>query len=233
MFISKIIIYYSIIYLIYYIIKKNIKNEINNEIFENNRKEVSNKISKKNIKIKINKITKSDIDYELFNLSKKELKKSYIENIILDKKEDNISVNNYIVYNFNTKINYLYKINCKFNVNNINNINNIKLIITNKEKEFTYEIKNNINDFGFILDNNKFSFEKEELIYIYLYFDNNIDILINNFSLRILEKEYIKHKDPIIIFNINKKYEPLYLNKYNILDYTKNKDIDNNSIFFI
>jgi len=57
---------------------------------------------------------------------------------------------------------------------------------------------------------------------------------INNFNLDIYEK-CVKNKknlyDPIIIFNINDKSDPIYIDNKNIIDFKKYNN--ENTVFFI
>ena len=88
-----------------------------------------------------------------------------------------------------------------------------------------------IYEYGFILDNN--IFDTDELIYIYLLFydDENEEFLIDSIFLEVIENTLIQKNNSIIIFNVNNRYNPLYLNTQNILEYFKLTEESN--IFFI
>ena len=101
----------------------------------------------------------------------------------------------------------------------VNNIENINLKISNNNEEFVYNIEESskINKFSFVLDNNQFN---NENISINLFFyNNNKKIDINNFYIEIIEKPILKAIDPIIIFNVNNNYNPIYIDTCNILDF--------------
>ena len=193
-------------------------------------------------------VINTNIDIDLLNLSKKNNKiKIEKEIIILSESKDNIKLhknNNYILYDFVSNKKNIYKIKLKLFGKGIHNI---KLILSDDKKRFVYDYadnnltENNIEEYGFILDNN---FEIDGKIYIYLLFFNDSlndtfndtlndsfnNIIINNISIEIIEKPFVK-EDSIIIFNVNNKYIPLYPNKTNILDYKE--FTDNSNIFFI
>lgn len=185
----------------------------------------------------------NDIDdsnkYQVVLYKKKIPKKNiFEEKIILKEINENLLFNNEsnnLCYIFNSKPNSIYKIKCKLTFNQP--ISNINLIISNesKTKIFKYNYEKNCNiyekiiNFGFILENNEFTFDNDEKIYFYLFFPNNT--LVNNFSLLIIEKNIIKTSEAILIFEINDNKYPLYPNTCNILDYIEYTD--NNLLFFI
>lgn len=157
--------------------------------------------------------------------------------VILSESKNNIlldEINNFIIYNFESKKNNYYKIKCKLV---INSIKNIKLIITDTKKKFIYDylennpIDNNINEYSFILDYNNFDIDDKIYIYIIFYDENNKDVNVDNISIEITENKIYDNNNSILIFNINGKYDPIYLNTTNILDYSK--FIDTSSVFFI
>ena len=170
--------------------------------------------------------------------SKKESKESIINKdiILLDEKNDNIilyETNNFILNSFQIKDSTLYKI--KYSLKS-SNVKSLKLIISNDTKRFIYETNNLINDiilYEFILDNNYF--DKDDNINIYLIFEpinHNINMIINDFNLIVYKKSLSKKSlNPIIIFHINNKYEPIFSDTKNILDF---KEYNNDStVFFI
>jgi hypothetical protein len=155
--------------------------------------------------------------------------------IILSKAENNMIIdknNNFIEYKFNVKKNLIYKIKCKIL---LKDVKNIKLIILENHKRFLYDfiennlIHKNINEYGFILDNNNFNIDSE--ITIKFIFDFNVKYInINNILIEIIEKKNNNSDLPIIIFDVNKNFYPLYFEINNILDYVENIKDD---IFFI
>ena len=178
------------------------------------------------------KIDDIEIDKNLINIEK-------INNIILNDNQNNISLNkidNFIIYNFQSKKNVYYKIKCKCKLKT-NNLKNIKLIISNNKKRFMYNYTEHncidkIYEYGFILDYN--IFDTDDQIYIYLVFyndDENEEFLIDSIFLEVIENTRIQKNNSIIIFNINNKYNPLYLNTKNILEYLELTE--ESSIFFI
>jgi hypothetical protein len=214
---------------------------------EQNSKENINKHNKENINQLIiyekpyNKF-KNNIDIDLLNLSKMELKnkknqKILVENCIYNESIDNVFienelVNNYLLYNFKVYTNYLYKISVNIKVNNVDNI---KIIITDNSESkkyiynhldnienYNYNIKNGISNFSFILDNNEFIMNlSEQMIYIYIYFYKKDNIIIENISCNVIQKNSIKSQDSLIIYNVNNSVYPIFLDVCNILDYNK------------
>ena len=168
------------------------------------------------------KLNKKSIDKEILVFEK------YILNYIVP---ENDTFNNNLLFDFKTNDNYYYKIICKMT---LNNIENIKLVITDNNKQFIYkteEFLNKINEFSFVLDNNQFNHNEKILIYLYFY-NNNKQIEINDFYIEIIQKPLIKAIDPIIIFNNNNNYNPIYINVCNILDFTDYKNKNNDNILF-
>ena len=230
--------YYSIIYLIHslikkklkkYRIKKNIENKLNPSKKENIDIKNENAILyQKNVDININEETA----LVLSKLSKKNFKtnkeisifKKTISHYIIP---ENDNCNN-LVFNIETKNNNYYKIICNMI---LNNVENVSLKISNDNKEFIYDMEESlkINEFSFVLDNNQFN---NDNISINLYFYNDYkQIEIDNFYIEIIEKPKVKEIDPIIIFNVNDNYKPIYINVCNILDYINYNDI-NDSFFY-
>jgi len=158
------------------------------------------------------------------------------EIVIINENKNNIildGINNYFVYKFESKQNYYYNIKCKLFANNVENI---KLVIDNTIKKVVYDMqsinsifKNNIDEFEFILDNNYFDLNN---IYIYLLF-YGINIEIKEISFKVMENIGINKKYPMIIFNINTKYIPIYLDVNNILEYQRkiNTNDESNYLF--
>ena len=206
--------------------------QYSNENIENNHNEMEvnryfPKFTNENILKNKNSLILSKKIYKETSIFKK-----CISNYIVP---ENDNCNN-LVFNFETKNNNYYKIICKMILNNIENIN---LKISNNNKEFIYNIEESskINEFSFVLDNNQFN---NDNISINLYFYNdNKQIEINDLYIEIIEKPILKAIDPIIIFNINNNYKPIYINICNILDfidYNNENEYNNNmndSPFFI
>ena len=150
---------------------------------------------------------------------------------------------NKIVYSFETKKEYIYKIICKIFVKDVKSI---KLLISNNTKEFIHKYSENnlldnenIDEYGFVLDNNNFL---DDNIKITIFFENikNNQININTIKFDVIEKCRDNYNSeinlPIIIFDVNKRYSPIYFNNSNILDIDFNENnLDNNenTLFFI
>jgi hypothetical protein len=198
---------------------------------------------------------KNNIDIDLFNLSKIELKnkknqKILVENCIYNESIDNVfieneEINNYLLYNFNVYQNYLYKISVNIKVNNVDNI---KIIITDNSESkkyiynhldnienYNYNIEDGISNFSFILDNNEFIMNlSEQMIYIYIYFYKKDNIIIENISCNVIQKNSIKSQDSLIIYNVNNLVYPIFLDVCNILDYNKiHSDKNKDNLFFL
>lgn len=262
MYISKIIIYYTILYLIYklyklkFINKEFLNDELDDDIIDKHF--ISNICVNSSLIIykpkKKSNYNLNEIYDNFFNNKKKKLNNKFdlslinINNndnsnrIILSENNNNFIINhNLLKFNFKSNKNSYYKI--KFKVS-INNIQNIKLIIANDKKRFIYDFyKNNlidkyniinINEYGFILNNNNFNIDDD--IHIYIIFNEDIhntenNIYCNNYSINVTEYDANNINIPIIIFNVNNIYYPIYLENKNILDY--NEHIDTSTVFFI
>jgi hypothetical protein len=141
--------------------------------------------------------------------------------------------NNFIHETFYVEKDMSYKIICSFESINIKSI---KLILSNETKRFVYEnnIITDIKKYTFILDNNIFTDSENIHLYIFCEPIINDNIKIINFYLDVCnnnQKNYNAFSNPIAIFNINDKYEQLYSNTKNILDFTDYND--ESDIFFI
>jgi hypothetical protein len=192
--------------------------EIYDNFFKGKKKKLVNDIDLDLLKKDVNIDNSNDKD--LIILSKSE------NNIIIDKN------NNFIEYKFNVKKDFFYKIKCK---TLLKDVKNVKLIILENNKRFSYDftennlIHKNINKYGFILDNNNFNIDTE--ITIKFIFDFSIKYInINNILIEIIEKKHNNSDFPIIIFDVNKNFYPLYFEINNILDYVENIKDD---VFFI
>ena len=166
----------------------------------------------------------------LNNNMKNEIQSS--NNLIIKTNIELYDTNNFIHETFYIEKDKIYKILCKIDCVNVKNI---KLILSNETKRFVYEnnIIKHIEKYTFILDNNIFS--DSENIHLYLFFEPivNDNIKITNFYLDISDNNLKNYtfSNPIVIFNINDKYEQLYSNTKNILDFTDYND--ESDIFFI
>lgn len=180
----------------------------------------------------------SNIDISLFKKDIKEDTQNNKDIIIFSDSKNNYKIdklNNSLIYKFDVKNNFYYKIKCKFFFKDDDYVENIKLIISANNKRFLYNfcesnlINKNINEYGFILDNNNFNIDGE--IQINFIFDfKNRQLNINNMFIEIIEKNNNNSDLPIIIFDVNKNYYPLYFDIINILDYIENL---NDEVFFI
>ena len=161
------------------------------------------------------------------------------ELIILQEEKENIqldNINNFIIHGFQSKKEALYKIKCNLIIEG-SGVNNINLIITDGSKRFVYDfLEHNdtenslIKEYGFILDNNKFS--NNNVINIYLIFHSALEkIVVNNIFFEVTEFNQSKDPNAIIIFNVSNKYYPLFSENLNILDFEEYND--KNNIFFI
>ena len=166
----------------------------------------------------------------LNNNMKNEIQSS--NNLITKTNIELYDTNNFIHEIFYIEKDKIYKILCKIECVNVKNI---KLILSNEKKRFVYEnnIIEHIEKYTFILDNNIFS--DSENIHLYLFFEPivNDNMKITNFYLDISDNNLKNNtfSNPIVIFNINDKYEQLYSNTKNILDFTDYND--ESDIFFI
>jgi hypothetical protein len=180
----------------------------------------------------------NDIDLNLFNIVKINKENIKKDNIIFNENKESIILeepDNFLIYNFNSLKNNSYKIKCKLF---INNCSNIKLIISDSKKRFIYDynkeniinntLNENINEFGFIIDNN---FNIDENISLYFLFEkyDESKLIIDSLFIEIIEKSF-KKEDSLIIFDINNKYIPFYTDVENILDFSGY--VDNSNVFF-
>ncbi len=236
MLLYKLISYYGLSYMIYKFIKKNILCiNTTNDIYHNNN---------------IDNITDNDNTTHIHNISTNSLiHTNIINNIHLDEKLilydsfNNYTLDeyNYITFEFNTKINYNYKIN----INIINdNIKNVKIFITDKYKDYSYiQYIENITDFTFILDNNIFNINNinninnNQTIYIKLYFYFDQDYYTNDtvkniryVNINVIEKNILLSNSAIIIYKLNNDIFPIITNVKNILDTTDYTNFEYNII---
>jgi len=162
---------------------------------------------------------------------KTEFKKKDVSTILLKDSKKNLIVNE-LKWIIKTNADYLYKIKVYLKLDNENFIlNPIKYIIMSISdldgNAFIYDyildnINNdtceNINNFSFILDNNLFGNNE---ITIKLNFDNinntNISYKIEESMIEVIEKKIVD-ETPILIFDVNEKYTPIYFSDKNILD---------------
>lgn len=163
---------------------------------------------------------------------KTEFKKRNTPNILVKDIKTNFIVTtdslNELIWSFETKSEYLYKIKAYLKLNSENSCENIELTIRDIDgNSFIYDYilhdieedsNKNICDFSFILDNNEFG-------------DNNITIKLNlgnsekiykidDCKIEVIEKKLEKSSEqtPILIFDVNDRYTPIYFNEKNILD---------------
>ena len=190
-----------------------------------------------NKKNKDETIKDDTIDYD--NIENNNLNpKSYS---ILNDVKNNIKIDRFLTYTFISKKNNYYRIKCKLLTNNLSNINNIKLVMYENEKKFIYDYSKyslfdtTINQYGFTLDFNNFDIDALINIEIFFYNKNNENIIIDNAVIDIIENNSLVDNNSLIIFNINGKYNPIYSNISNILDYEEPSEdlIDSDSLFFI
>ena len=240
----KIIIGLCIGKIIYNSIKKHIKkcnikkyDNINNTINESENSLViykHKKMSNYDLKDVYNNFFNKINNVKINNFYKKN-DETESNNIITKNNIQLYNTNNFIHETFYVEKDISYKIICKIECINVKNI---KLILSNDTKRFIYknDIIKNIEKYTFILDNN--IFKKSENIHLYLLFEhtnNNFDTMkITNFYLDICNFNQNNNKiflNPIVIFNINEKYEQIYSNTQNILDFTDYND--ESAIFFI
>lgn len=241
LFFNKIFLYYSVSFIIYKIIKSKFKKKY---ISENNVDYNNNIYNKTQINYQKNNQNKvKDYYMNKENIENRENKQIINESIITLIHNKNIELNNdnNLNYDISVKANYLYKIICNIECENIDNI---KLIIKENDEnnEFSYSSIENttekISKFSFILDNNIFSENDDKIINISLFFSNTknnlndneiINININNFSLKVIEKDIVKKNNSIIIFDINGMKYPIFTDVSNIIEYKVSTD--NNLLF--
>ena len=204
----------------------NLKDIYNNFFnYDNNKK-------KKDKSIKYDTIDNDNIENNNLN------PKSYS---ILNDVKNNIKIDRVLTYTFISKKNNYYRIKCKLLTNNTSNINNIKLVISDNEKKFIYDYsKYNlfddiINQYEFTLDFNNFDIDALINIEIFFYNKDNENIIIDNAVIDIIENNILTDNNSLIIFNINGKYNPIYSNISNILDYKDPLEdlINSDNLFFI
>ena len=182
---------------------------------------------------KLSNYNLKDIYNNFFNYKPKTYSDEVIiENILFTENKSNIQLtddNNFIFYTFKPKKGYSYKI--KFN-STTTNVKSIKLIVSNNREYFNYENmdENNIDDYQFILDNLQFDCDDID-IYIHFYKDQqdeeinnnqeNENIIINNMSFTIDEKDVVNNRSSLIIFSINDFNYPIFLKSNNIFNFTE------------
>lgn len=196
--------------------------EIYNNFFNGIKTEVQNdfgfKIKKDDNKPKNNFMSKKD-------------------NLLINDIKTNLSLknDNKIIYSFETKKEYIYKIICNIK---ISKINKIEVVISNEIKDFIYEIDllENINECGFILDNNNFLDDNIKITLIYYNKENSNNLLIDYIKFNLIEKCKDNYDPkinlPIIIFDVNKRYNPIYFKESNILNNISINN-DTNELFFL
>lgn len=224
MVLSKFVIYNFAIFIIYKLLNK-YKSNIKSKNSKPNKSEpiksnLNLKDIYKNYHIK-KKINYDELDPNILKIINENKKIDTVtNNIILKENKENILLKNdnkYLKYTFISKKEYSYKI--KFNLIS-KDIDNIKLIISNNNKNFTYNydehniMKDKIYKYDFTLDNNIF---EDDIIDIYLLIISSSTILnINNIFIEIIEKS-INEKKPLLIITINKKNIPFYSETSNII----------------
>jgi hypothetical protein len=188
--------------------KYNLKNIYNN-FFNGIKEDVKNDINPSHLKTEFKK-------RDTPNTLLKDIKTDFI----IDK--DNL---NELIWSFETKSEYLYKIKTYLKLNSENACESIELTIRDIDGNafiYNYILHNidedsvtNIYNFSFILDNNEFG-------------DNNITIKLNlgdsekidSCMIEVIDKKLEKsvEQTPILIFDVNDRYTPIYFNEKNILD---------------
>jgi hypothetical protein len=212
--------------------EQNKYNTVNEHKKKYNLKEIYNNFFngiKTNIKNDINP------DYLKTNFKKTEkpigIIKENLYNVII-----NNQYNNSFKWEFSTKNDKIYKLKSYLKINSQSSIRNIELDIsdnngnsfiydyilydyeTNYNNNMNNEINENIYNFSFILDNNYFN-ENKIIIKIDFKKDNlnEIEYTFDEVFMEVIEKNIIE-ETPILIFDVNEKYTPIYFNKNNILD---------------
>lgn len=222
----KIFIYYYIIQLIYRISLSKKKNNIN-DIFivkkDENTHKYDNSYLKKNYQHFL--LKKENLNLE------KNIRKEKYEKVILNENDHNIVLeNNMLQYHFKSSKNFLYKINFKSNIDDKYRIKNVKLNISDSNKYFEYEFpNNNIQNYGFILDNNNF-YDNNNIIIKIIYYSVDYNIELKELFIEVIEKNMNNNDSSIIIFNINENHYPIYSNKNNIIEYLENNNME---LFFM
>lgn len=224
MVLSKFVIYNFAIFIIYKLLNKYKSNIKSNNSKPNKSEPIKSNLNLqdiyKNYHIK-KKINYDELDPNILKIINENKKIDTVtNNIILKENKENILLKNdnkYLKYTFISKKEYSYKI--KFNLIS-KDIDNIKLIISNNNKNFTYNydehniMKDKIYKYDFTLDNNIF---EDDIINIYLLIISSSTILnINNIFIEIIEKS-INEKKPLLIITINKKNIPFYSETSNII----------------
>lgn len=184
--------------------KYNIK-EIYNNFFNCIHVNVKNDINPSHLKNDFKKINKPSIIL-------KEIKQDLIESSLK--------------WTIETKNTYLYKIKTYLKLNRDMLVSNIEISISDCEgNAFIYdyilynmdnEVGENIYDFSFILDNNAFG-ENNICIELNLSNNDNNKYKIDEVYIEVIEKHNID-ETPILIFDVNERYTPIYFNEKNILD---------------
>jgi len=169
---------------------------------------------------------------------KTEFKKRDVPIILLKDSNKSFTANE-LKWSFTTKEDYHYKIKVYLKLTNKDcnkdcnkdYVKNIEMSISDSNGNafiydyILYNIENEmisndcdyINDFSFILDNNAFD-NNEITIKLNLgNNDNNIQYLIDLSMIDVIEKKLVD-ETPILIFDVNERYTPLYFNEKNILD---------------
>jgi hypothetical protein len=250
----KYILYYFVLKIIYKFIKKykfssydenqniNIETVDSDDFSDNNLNECTTLVLYKPIpRISRQKYNLKNIYNNFFNgiredvkndinpvYLKTEFKKRDMPHILLKDftvRSDNL---NELIWSFETKSEYLYKIKTCLKLNSENACENIELTIKDIDgNAFIYDyILNNIDeysdkniyDFSFILDNNEFG---DNNITVELNVGNSQDMYkIDSCMIEIIEKKLEKNVEqtPILIFDVNERYTPIYFNETNILD---------------
>jgi hypothetical protein len=191
-------------------IKTNIKNDINPEYLKTNFKKTEKPI---------------------------EIIKENLYNLIIYNNS-----NNDLKWTFSAKKDKIYKLKSYLKINSETTIRNVEVKISdNNGNSFIYDYvvydycndyvvydycsDNNENkfekiyNFSFILDNNYFN---ENDVIVEINFKRSEDINKNKYIfdevfMEVIEKNIIE-ETPILIFDVNEKYTPIYFNKNNILD---------------
>jgi len=194
--------------------KYNLK-EIYNNFFNGIKKELKNDINPEHLKTNFKKIEKSS-----------QIIKEHLYNLIVYKNELKNDRNN-LKWTFLTKKDKIYKLKSYLKINSNTSIRNIELDISdNNGNSFIYDYVlydeenkyENIYNFSFILDNNYFNNNEITIKFNFKISHLNIDsYLFDEVFIEITEKNIID-ETPILVFDVNENYTPIYFNKNNILD---------------